>query len=133
VGRGDISAVRRLAEGDPTVAVVGPVEDLTQEILQARICLAPIITGGGIRGKINQYAAAGRPTISTPLGASGLSYRDGESILIASQPGEFATAVVRLLTNEQLWRRLHEGCRQVLEEHHRWPAHLQRLEACYER
>jgi glycosyltransferase involved in cell wall biosynthesis len=130
IGRGDLSGVARRFAG-PSVRIVGAVDDLMRELARGQVAVAPIISGAGIRGKINQYSAAGRPVVATQLGASGLAYRDGESILIADEPDRFADAVVRLLTDPALWQRLRAGSQRVLHEHYRWPAALRRLEELY--
>jgi glycosyltransferase involved in cell wall biosynthesis len=44
--------------------------------------------------------AAGIPVVSTTVGAEGLRYRDGEDIVLADDPGGFAAACVRLLSND---------------------------------
>jgi glycosyltransferase involved in cell wall biosynthesis len=53
--------------------------------------------------------------VSTTLGAEGLPVTDGENILIADQPREFASAVVRLLRDRELAARLGQSARALVE------------------
>jgi glycosyltransferase involved in cell wall biosynthesis len=132
VGRGNLSHLRARWGADARIDWVGPVDDLVPELQAARIGLAPVISGAGIRGKINQHAVAGRPTVSTSIGAFGLPYRHGESILVADSPAAFADAVADLLSDDALWRRLSARCRQLVDEHFSWSSALRPLEALHD-
>jgi glycosyltransferase involved in cell wall biosynthesis len=131
VGWGSGAELHALTANTANVDLIGAVDDLAPALAQARIGLAPIVSGAGIRGKLNQYAAAARPAVSTRLGASGLPYRHDESILLADTPEAFAAAVTRLLSEDDLWRRLSLTCRAVAAEHAAWPQAVARLERWY--
>ena len=128
VGRGDPGAIRR---DDPSVLWVGAVEDLAAALRAGRVGVAPIVSGTGMRGKLNQYAAAFRPVVSTRLGAEGLPYTDGKDILIADSGAAFADAVVRLLGDDALWRRLASAARATATAAFDWAPHLAALEALH--
>jgi glycosyltransferase involved in cell wall biosynthesis len=131
VGRGNLSHLKLRWTDDPRIDWVGPVDDLVAELQAARIGVAPLVSGAGIRGKINQHAAAGRPCVSTSIGALGLPYRHEESILIADTPLAFADAVARLLEDDALWTRLRDRSKQLVAAHYRWAAALEPLEALH--
>jgi hypothetical protein len=59
-----------------------------------------------VKGKIAEAIAAGLPVVTTSIGAEGMDLADGEHALIADDPARFADAVVRLHTDEELWRRI---------------------------
>ena len=44
----------------------------------------------------------GGPLVSTTLGAEGIPVIDGEHVLIADEPGDFANAIIRLLKTKNL-------------------------------
>jgi glycosyltransferase involved in cell wall biosynthesis len=69
-----------------------------------------------MRVKIVEAWRWGLPIVSTTLGAEGIDYRDGENILIADTPADFAVAVMRLLRIPELNRRLRVNGRQWVEE-----------------
>ena len=87
----------------PGVKFVGFVQDLDQLYAKSRLVCCPIRSGGGTRMKIIEAALRGRPVVSTPIGAEGLSFSQAEGeISIAESPGELAAAVVELLRNDAL-------------------------------
>jgi O-antigen biosynthesis protein len=131
IGRGDTRALARLRPGDPSVIFEGAVDELLPAIARARIGLAPIVSGAGIRGKIHQHALAGRPVVSTSLGASGLPYADGRELLLADTAPAFADAVVRALTDDALVRRLGAAARAMVLARFRWAPYLAELEALH--
>jgi glycosyltransferase involved in cell wall biosynthesis len=132
VGRGSFSALRARFPSDPSVEWVGAVDDVAEAIARARIGVAPLVSGAGIRGKINQYLAAGRPVVTTGIGISGMdAHRHGQSLLVADDAERFAAAVVRLLREDDLWSRLRGAGRAVVDRHYRWGPALARLEALH--
>lgn len=83
---------------DPSVAVLGWREDLQAEVLQARVCIAPCISGAGIRGKVIQSCALGRPTVVTSLGAEGLeAIVQAGGLVIGDTPVSFSKAIEKFL------------------------------------
>lgn len=132
VGRGDLSILRDRYGSDPTIEFIGEVEDFVPVIAQSRICLAPLISGAGFRGKVNQYAALGKPVVSTSIGADGLPYENGKSILIEDDPIQFARAVVSLLTDGELAQSIGKAAETIAKNKFTWQAIAPHLEAKYE-
>jgi glycosyltransferase involved in cell wall biosynthesis len=62
--------------------------------------------------------SAGMPTVTTTDGAAGLDLTDGEQVLIGDSPQAFADAVVRILADEPLRRRMRAAGHAYLAEHH---------------
>jgi glycosyltransferase involved in cell wall biosynthesis len=79
------------------VIVTGEVADVRPYIARAAVGLNPILSGTGMRTKVLDYAAAGRPCVSTSLGASGHGLRDGHEIAIVDDPSAFAARLAGLL------------------------------------
>jgi glycosyltransferase involved in cell wall biosynthesis len=131
VGKGDTSSLRKLAEKDSSIVIVGEVADLAGPICESTICISPIISGAGFRGKINQYSAGRKATVSTALGVSGLKYVDGESVMIADSPESFADCVIRLLQDGVLRERIVAGAGKVMAQHYTWETILQPLCSMY--
>jgi glycosyltransferase involved in cell wall biosynthesis len=72
------------------------------------VVLAPIRAGGGMRIKILEALALGRPVVATSLGASGI---DASDVVIADGPDAFADAVARLLRDPETASRLGAAAR----------------------
>jgi glycosyltransferase involved in cell wall biosynthesis len=90
----------------PRVIVTGFVEDMTVELARADVVAVPVRFASGTRVKILEAFAHGVPVVSTVVGAEGLDIRDGHEALLADEPGAFADACCRVLTDLPLRRRL---------------------------
>jgi len=84
---------------DPQVEVTGFVDDLDLCHKKAAVFVAPILSGGGIIVKLLDALAAGTPTVSTAFGNEGVGALPGRDLLVADSPEEFASAVVKLLSD----------------------------------
>jgi len=71
------------------------------------------------------------PIVSTPIGAEGIEYRDGENILIAEDAGAFAAAVARLLSDRVLGDRLRAAGRSWVEGRYGWQQVYGRVDQAY--
>lgn len=116
------AAIARFIGGDPRIRVVGPVKDAVAHLAEAKVCLAPLLSGSGTRFKILEAWAAGRAVVSTTLGAEGLGARDGEHLLLADDPQDFADAVLRLWNDRALRERLGHAGWTLYRERFTWPA-----------
>jgi glycosyltransferase involved in cell wall biosynthesis len=117
-----------LARRSAQVELIGFVEDLRPRLAGAAAVIAPLRLGGGTRLKILEAMAMGRPVVSTSLGAEGLEVRDGEELLLADEPAEFAGAVVRLLEDPRLGERLGRAARARVEQRYSWRTAAERFE-----
>jgi glycosyltransferase involved in cell wall biosynthesis len=90
----------------PGVEVLGFVSDLTPLFDSARVFIAPLRYGAGVKGKVVQSLVHGLPVVTTSIGAEGLNLLDGEHALIADDPQSFASKIVHLLRDDALWTRL---------------------------
>jgi glycosyltransferase involved in cell wall biosynthesis len=132
VGKNPPREVQALA-ADGRIEVTGYVADPLPHLQVADAFVVPLFSGGGMRVKIVDAWLWGLPIVSTPVGAEGIEIRDGENILIAGDAPAFAAAVVRLLTDKELNRRLRIEGRRWVEERYAWQSVYRRVDAVYER
>ena len=102
------------------VLFTGHVADVRPVLAQSWATVVPLRRGGGTRLKILESMALGTPVVSTPKGAEGLEVTDGEDILIADGPKEFAARVVDLLLSPDLRDRLAAGGRRLVSSAYDW-------------
>ncbi len=103
------------AEHAPHVRGVGFVPDEREYVGRGRVFVAPIRFGSGVRTKILNALAMGRPVVATTAGAEGLLLEPGRSIAIADDARGFADAVSALLDDDGRGAALAaEGLRAVL-------------------
>jgi O-antigen biosynthesis protein len=97
------------------VRVIGYVPDASPYFRDARIFVAPLRWGAGVKGKIGQALQYALPVVTTPVGAEGLGLRDGENAAIAeAEPAAFAAAIVALYGDAQRWQRISDAAAATL-------------------
>lgn len=102
------------------VTLPGFVEDLEPYWARSPLFMVPLRAGGGMRVKILEAWARGLAVVSTSVGAEGLAWRQGENILVADTPDEFAAAVLRLNAEPALAAELARQGRATVEQHYDW-------------
>jgi GT2 family glycosyltransferase/glycosyltransferase involved in cell wall biosynthesis len=107
--------VRRLAS--PNIAVLGYVPDVRPLFDRARLSVAPLRFGAGVKIKVNQSMAFGVPAVVTSIAAEGLHLVDGQNALFADDAEQFADAVVRLWSSRELWETLSTNGLENIREH----------------
>ena len=110
----------------------GYAAELEAHWANARVFVAPLRSGGGMRVKILDAWVRGLPVVSTTVGAEGLAARAGENILIADTPAAFAEAVVRVLSDAALAERLARAGRDTILRHYDWHKTYQLWENVYD-
>lgn len=101
----------------PGVVVHGHVPDITPYMDGARVAVAPLRFGAGVKGKVNLSMAHGQPVVATTCAVEGMHLRDGEDVLVADDAEAFAAAVVRAYRDETLWRQLAQNGLGNIERH----------------
>lgn len=76
----------------------------------AKIFVAPLRYGAGVKGKIGQALEFKLPVITTAIGAEGMSLEDRYTAFISDDnPQNFANKILELYNNESLWQTLHQN------------------------
>ncbi len=130
VGRGNLATYRERA--DRNVRLVGEVANVADAIAEAAIGIAPLFSGSGFRGKVNQYAVLGLPCVATSLAASGLAYEDGKDIFVTEDPIVFADHLVRLLRDPEFRRTIGDRARERCLANYSWSSKAARITEIYE-
>ncbi|WP_017444294.1 glycosyltransferase [Gayadomonas joobiniege] len=109
--------------------IKGWAEDAYQVIRQARLMLAPLRFGAGLKGKLFDASCTNTPFVTTDIGAEGLLQQGyiEYSQQVANDASEFATKAVRLYQDEVLWRQVQNSQFKNLVENFDQAEHQQRL------
>jgi hypothetical protein len=83
--------------------VKGWVEDASAKMQNARVQLAPLRFGAGVKGKLADGMRWGTPSVTTSVGAEGMHGNLPWAGSIANSPAEFAKEAVRLYKNARAW------------------------------
>src|SRR5215813_1256859 len=133
VGRDPTPTVRELAARLPGVTVTGTVLDVRPYLERAALVVVPLRVGGGTRLKVFEAMAMEKAIVSTHIGAEGLPVQSGEELLLADDPRAFAGAVVNLLQDRAMARRLGEAAAMRVRRDFGWAAVTQQFAALCER
>lgn len=131
VGARPPASVRRLADLDPSIKVTGYVEDPQPYLEQTAALIVPVHAGGGMRVKILEALARGLPIVSTTIGYEGIDLIPGEHLLVGDTPEDFAAALIRILRDPALGRRLATAGRRLAEERYDWRTVNPAIETAY--
>ena len=114
------------------VRVLGMVPDVQPHYAGCGVFVVPLRSGGGTRLKIAEALACGCPVVSTSMGAEGLPVVDGEHLLIADTPEDFAHAVVSLMRDPQRAAALGRRGSELVRRELGWDSVADRMRAFYE-
>ena len=101
----------------PGISVSGTVESTLPFLHQARVSVAPLRYGAGMKGKVGEALMAGIPVVLTSMAAEGMELVDEEHVIVADSADAFAAAVHRLYTDRELWERLRTAGRAHAARH----------------
>lgn len=111
-------AGRNLKKNDPeyaekNIVVEGETADAHRFMAAYSVMTVPLFSGGGMRVKLVEAMAMSKAIVTTPVGAEGTGMVNEKHALIATDANEFAKAVLHLLNNPELAKRLGENARAL--------------------
>lgn len=77
--------------------------DIDRIVAEARVALAPLRFGAGLKGKLVTAIRNGTPSVTTTIGREGMGDHDFWDGQIADTAQDFAEAAVNLYTHEKVW------------------------------
>ena len=111
------------------VVLKGYVESTDEVYDTARVFLAPLLTGAGLKGKVIGAFAKGIPTVMTPTAAEGTGARNGLEACIATRAEDWVAAIVRLYSDEKTWTKMSEAGRQLAREEYSFSRGQEKIQA----
>lgn len=107
--------------------VLGWADDAVEVLSKARICLAPLRFGAGIKGKFADAMKAGTPSVTTSIGAEAMGLHRGGQELWSGRfvdgGDAIATAAIELYQNECEWLEAQSLGYEILAERFEWGRH----------
>jgi glycosyltransferase involved in cell wall biosynthesis len=111
------------------IEIAGYVPELRACLAEAEVAVAPIRTGGGMRQKVLEAMAWGKPVVTTPLGADGLEFAGvAPPVRIADTAWDFAAATASLLHSRSERELLGSQARAFVTQYYTWDSYSDRLE-----
>lgn len=81
----------------------GRADNALEVISKARVLLAPLRFGAGVKGKLLDAMLTGTPSVTTSIGAEGISEPENWPGFVADEPEDFANAAIQLIRDEDSW------------------------------
>ncbi|GAA4238973.1 glycosyltransferase family 4 protein [Postechiella marina] len=107
--------------------IKGFAEDVNIAMQQARVCLAPIRFGAGLKGKLVDAMKNGTPCVMTKIGAEGMFGCIEPNGFIEDNPETFANKAIALYTNQVLFNTYQENGMQVINTRFNYNEHSMRF------
>ena len=100
--------------------IKGWAKDAQEVMEQARVCVAPLRFGAGIKGKLLDAMKLQTPNVTSDIGSEGM-LPEGELQwpgAVADDIDEFVEQAVALYKDEEKWLKAQSQCHSILEAHY---------------
>lgn len=96
--------------------VHGRAESALEVLGNARVCLAPIRFGAGLKGKLAEAMLSGTPSVTTSIGAEAMHDSLDWNGFIVDEPEQFAAAAVQLYSEKANWVKAQENGIKIINQ-----------------
>jgi len=96
--------------------VKGRAENVAEVMRNARVCLAPLRFGAGLKGKLVDAMRFGTPSVTTSVGAEGMAGQLPWCGFVSDDWEEFVQEAVALYSNASLWKQAQQNGFDILKE-----------------
>lgn len=121
--------VKRLA--NKYITVTGWVDDIRPYFWKSRIMVAPMLINTGLQNKILQAMAMKIPCVISTMANNAIGAINGQEVILADTPEEYAAAIAQLLENEDVAQRITESAYRMVLEKYSWTAIVKELDNKY--
>ena len=95
---------------------MGRADDAPKVVQNARVVLAPLRFGAGIKGKLLEAMHSGTPSVTTTIGAESMCGDVPWNGYVVDNPQDFANQAVQLYQDKTLWLKAQENGFQIIEK-----------------
>ena len=129
--------VYQLANERERFIVKGRAENALETVSRARVSLAPIRFGAGIKGKLLESMICGTPSVTTTIGAEGMANSTGKENekwggFIEDNSQEFAKRAVQLYLDQKEWENAQERGFDLIQKRFTKKQFTEKLRSCLE-
>lgn len=103
--------------GMPNVIFKGEVPDAYEFINSKSIMVVPLFSGSGMRIKIIEGMALGKPIVTTAIGTEGISTTSGKNIIVAEDTAGFTEAISNLIEDRGYFDEISKNAIEYIHEH----------------
>ena len=95
--------------------VMGRADNAFDVVKNARVVLAPLRFGAGIKGKLLEAMQCGTPSVTSSIGAEAMAGTLDWNGFIKDTPNDFVEAAVTLYEDKKIWQRSQEKGFEIIE------------------
>jgi glycosyltransferase involved in cell wall biosynthesis len=99
--------------------IKGRADNAFKVIKSAKVVLAPIRFGAGIKGKLLEAMQCGTPSITSSIGAEAMVGDLDWNGFVKDNPSEFVDAAVKLYEDDKLWQQSQKNGFEILDRRYK--------------
>lgn len=99
--------------------IMGRADDAFNVVKNAKVVLAPIRFGAGIKGKLLETMQCGTSSVTSSIGAEAMAGNFEWNGFVKDNPNEFVDAAVQLYKDENLWQKCQENGFDILDKRYK--------------
>lgn len=96
--------------------ILGRAENAQEVVSKARVVLAPLRFGAGIKGKLLEAMQCGTPSVTTSIGAESMNGDLPWNGFITDNPNEFASKAISLYNDKSIWNSAKNNGIKIIEK-----------------
>ena len=110
-------AIKELHSPNKGFLIHGWVQDKKKAFENARICLAPLRFGAGQKGKLLDAMIFGTPSITSSIGAEGMTIKSEWNGFVEDDPIIFAEKAIELYLDSESWNKAQTKGIDIIEKY----------------
>ncbi len=111
------------------IIVEGAIDSPTEYIATKQIMVVPLFAGSGVRVKVIEGMALGKPIVATTIAVEGIGISNGNNAVITDSAIQFADAIVYLLQHPDKAKELGDNAADFIEQNYRPQVVIKKLES----
>ena len=96
--------------------IKGFVANAKEVVKNAKVVLAPLRFGAGIKGKLTEAMICGTPSITTNIGAEGMHNNLSWNGFVKNNFSQFSEKAIELYSNESLWKESQKNGIEIINQ-----------------
>ncbi len=108
--------IQEMHKPENGVIVMGRAEDVLSTLQSYKVMLAPLRFGAGLKGKCFDSMRSGTPSVTTSVGAEGITEHKDWPGFVEDDEQEFVNASVELYQNQNIWQDKQKKAFEILSQ-----------------
>jgi len=117
IGRRPARAVQKLGNLQ-NIRVIGEVPNTHHLLLEARVVVAPLFHGAGVKIKVLEAIGLGRLVVASSHAINGTTLEDGRHVLVSDDPETFAALCIKALQDPEAFLSIRREAMDYFRRHH---------------